>query len=117
MKTTKVQEIEETNYGVYVWYTQDNKIIKNEDGDVLSVPSMKGDLTRINALKTVAHDYMKQMGAEPGGRAVFLAGRRQITDEQYEEQKARAAMGLTPDPFDFRAMEEEVRYNQRFNRK
>src|SRR6476469_4709189 len=89
---TKITAVEESIYGTYVWYTDDRKMLKDDEGRFLCVASKKGDQRILDAFKKAAHGYMKDMGAEPNGRPMFLSGHRPITDEQYEEQKAREAM-------------------------
>ncbi len=43
------------------------------------------------------------------GRAVFWQGKRQITEEEFEEQKMREAAGLVADPWDLGAIKDEAR--------
>lgn len=111
MKTRnmKISAVEETTYGLYVWETEGGAWIMDEDRNVMNIESEKGDATKIAAITEAAHRYMREAGVEPNGRPLFLAGNRRITDEQYEEQKARQAAGLTPDPFDVGAMEDDLK--------
>lgn len=109
-----VREIQETNLGLYAWEV-DGKLIGDDEGHFLTVPSVQGDVKKISALRNVAYSFLKDIGEEPRGRAVFLPGRRQVTDEEYEEQVQRAKWGLVPDPLDVPAMKEEAEYNKRFN--
>lgn len=103
-KNHKLSVVQETQYGVYVWITADNKIVVNENGDYLSVAAKENDLIKMSAIAKAA----KYWGIE-GGRPLFLPGRRKITDEEYEEQKARLKAGLTPDPYDAPALRDEIR--------
>lgn len=105
----KISAVEESNEGLYIWETDDGKWFMDEEGNVLNVPATKGDTVKIEALKKVAHGLLRDMGMEPQGRPRFLSGHRRVTDEQYEEQKARQAAGLTPDPFDVGAMMDDLR--------
>lgn len=104
----RIQAIEESEYGVYVWLDSEGKILADEEFRMLSVPAKKGDMTKIMALKRVAFEVMKDYGMEPGGMPHFMSGRRQITDDEYEHQKARHNMGLIPDPYDDAALKEEA---------
>ena len=79
------------------------------DRNVMNIEAKKGDKEKIKALTESAHYFMRATGVEPNGKPVFLAGNRRLTDEQYEEQKARQAAGLTPDPFDVGAMEDDLK--------
>ena len=94
---------------MYVWETADGKIIADEDGNLLNVAATKGDRVKIDALTRVAHGYLRDLGMEPSGEAKFLSGHRRVTQEQYEEQLARQKAGLTPDPFDVGAMEDDLK--------
>lgn len=90
-----MREIEETIYGVYVWQMPDGKWVGDDEGHYMLIPSVKGDVAKINALTAAARSY----GVNEGGPK-FLAGRRKVTDDEYAEQEARLRMGLTPDPWD-----------------
>lgn len=110
MKTTRKQVIEETNLGVYVWAMPDGRPVGDDEGHFLNIPSVKGDQTKIELLRSAARHY----GVEEG-RPVFLPGRRRVTDEEFEEQKARQAAGLVPDPYDVAALKEQAKYGRHFN--
>ena len=62
---------------------------------------MKGDIVQIKKLKKAAQEY----GVDEG-KPLFFAGHRKVTDEELEEQRQRADMGLVPDPQDIPAMME-----------
>lgn len=111
MKNARRQIIEETDMGLYIW-TIDRKPVMDDDGNYLCVPSKKGDVKVISALRNVVYGYLKDMGLEPQGAPVFLAGRRQITDDEYEEQVSRAKFGLVPDPLDFSAIAEDLKHKK-----
>lgn len=105
----KITSIEETNEGLYVWETDGGAWIMDEDRNLMNIQSVKGDKDKIDAITKAAHYFMKEMGVEPNGKPVFLAGVRRLTDEQYEEQVARQAAGLTPDPFDVGALQDDLK--------
>lgn len=100
---SKIRAVDEDNYGMYVWYTDDGRRVEDSDGNVMNIPAKRGDLHAINKMQEAAKYY-----GVPGGRAVFLAGRRRITDSELEDQKARLDAGLIPDPMDYKALEEEL---------
>lgn len=105
MAKSKMRVVEEDVYGLYVWVTDDGRRVADEDGNTMNIPSRKGDRDKIEALRQAAAYY-----GVPGGRAVFLSGRRQVTDDEYNEQQARLRAGLIPDPLDHSAMMEEAKY-------
>ena len=105
----KISSVEETKYGLYVWETDGGAWIMDEDRNLMNIESEKGDPLKIEAITRAAHHFMREMGTEPNGKPVFLAGTRRISEEQYEEQVARQKAGLTPDPFDVGAMEDDLK--------
>jgi len=95
MAKNKIKEIEETIYGVYVWEMPDGRWVGDDDGHYMLIPSVKGDIVKVQALRNAAKSY-----GVTEGKPKFLAGRRKVTDEEYEEQRQRLNAGLTPDPWD-----------------
>lgn len=108
-KKTRISTVEESTYGTYVWETDDKRWLADDEGRFLCVQSEKFDRVKIDALTKAARGYMEDMGVEFNGRALFLSGHRPVSDEQYEEQQARQAAGLTPDPFDVGAMQDDLK--------
>ena len=104
MSNMKVTPVDEVNYGIYVWQMPDNSVVMDEDGNYLSIPSIKGDIRQIKKLKNAAREY----GLDEG-KPLFFAGHRQITDEELEIQKQRLSLGLVPDEKDMPAMMEYVK--------
>ena len=104
MRTIRKQLVEETDIGVYVWQMPDGRIVADEDGNYLNIAARKGDLRRIKTLTEAARYYGIEEGAP-----LFLAGHRQVTDEEFEEQKQRMLFGLVPDDHDVPALKDELR--------
>lgn len=104
MGKMKVSPVEEVNYGLYVWQMPDESVVMDEDGNYLSIKSMRGDIRQIKKLKQAAKNY----GIDEG-KPIFFSGHRQVTDEELQEQKQRAELGLVPDPRDLPAMMEYVK--------
>ena len=96
MRTTVVDEV---NWGLYIWQMPDGKVVMDEEGAYLSIPSLKGDIRQIKKLKDVAKSY--GLG---DGHPVFFAGHRPVDDEELEIQKQRMELGLVPDEQDIPAM-------------
>lgn len=115
MKNVRKSIVPETEYGLYVWFTADKKIIADDEGRPLTLPARRGDVKAISAIRDAAYGYLGDMGLEKNGNAVFLPGHRRVTDDEYDEQKMRMDWGLTPDPYDVPAITEEIEYNKRFN--
>lgn len=97
------QVIEEVNWGLYVWETPDGRWVADEDYNVLNISSQKGDIRRIQILA----DAARACGIEDGS-AVFLAGHRQIDDEEFEIQRQRLRFGLVPDEQDVGVLLDEI---------
>lgn len=112
----KIRAIEESNAGVYLWMRDNGQLIADEKGNYLSMPSIKGDEFKLGKFKEFAYNEMRNAGVEPDGKPVFLAGHRQISENEYEKQRQRQLMGLTPDPFDIGAAQGELEYMKRFGK-
>lgn len=98
---TKVQILDDglTNAGVYVWQKANGKFFTDGDNNVLNIPSMRDDQSKIAELAKAAAYY-----GEPDGKAVFFEGSARITDEEYSVQKDRMAQGYIPSENDLGAM-------------
>ena len=103
-KIKSAQAIEETRLGIYVWEMPDGRWIGDDDGNYLSVASMKGDKDKMDALANAVSSF----GIEVG-KPVFLSGRRKISDEEFEYQNQRLKWGLTPDPLDIGEYKDQMR--------
>lgn len=101
----KVSIVEESQFGLYVWVTEQGGVVMDEDGNYLNIPAMKGDQARIELLRQAAKDY----GVD-GGSPRFFSGYRRVTDEEREYQEKRLALGLIPDELDLPAFQEELRH-------
>lgn len=102
MKNIRREFIEETNMGIYLWEMPTGGYVADDEGNFLSIASMRDNPVRIKQLI----DTVKSLGIE-GGKPVFMSGVYKIDDEEYEYQKQRMQMGLTPDPLDWRAIQDE----------
>jgi hypothetical protein len=105
----KKQLIEEYNWGVYIWKTPENKIVKNENGDLLMIMSKKNDNRQIEKLRLAA----KSCGIDDG-QAIFWSGHRPVSEEEYQEQVARLTVGLVPDKLDYFAAKEELDSREKY---
>ncbi len=98
---TKVTLIDKNyDWGIYVWKKSNGKWFTDGNGNILNIPSMKGDLSRIAELKQAAAYY-----GEPDGEAYFFAGMGRVTDEEYSEQVDRMKAGLIPNLNDLGAVQ------------
>jgi hypothetical protein len=87
------------DWGLYFWRLPDGHLFKDQEGNLLNIPSMRGDLSKIAELRKAAAYY-----GQPEGEAWFYAGIKRATDEQYEEQKQRLKEGLIPNLDDLGAV-------------
>ena len=104
MSNMKVTPVEEVNWGLYLWQMPDESVVMDDEGQYLCIPSVKGDIIQIKKIKKAA----QELGLEEG-TPIFFSGHRQVTNDELEEQKARAELGLVPDPQDLPAMMEYVK--------
>ncbi len=110
MKTIKRDIVEEVPYGVYVWEMPDGRWVGDDEGNFLSIASMKHDQKRIEELTYAVRGF----GVE-SGKPLFLSGHRKISDEEYATQLLRHKWGLLPDEYDVPALKEELRYRKEYN--
>jgi hypothetical protein len=98
---TKVSVVEEpfSDYGIYVWQLRSGKVFTDDEGNALSIDSMRGDESRIALLRNEA-SWLGQ----PDGQAIFFANVRKVSDEEYSEQIDRMAQGLIPSETDLGAI-------------
>jgi hypothetical protein len=97
---TKIKVIDKNyDWGIYVWKKSNGKWFTDGQGNVLNIPSMKGDIVKIAELKSAAAHY-----GEPDGEAIFFAGLNRISDEEYAEQQERMRQGLIPNLNDLGAV-------------
>lgn len=81
---------DKSNHGIYVWLLpEDRGIFKDNDDNVLNIPAMRGDITKMAQIREAARHY-----GEPDGQPVFIAGIGRVTEEEYQEDKYRMENGL-----------------------
>lgn len=100
----KQRLVREVDYGVYVWEMPNGQWVGDDQGNFLNVAAMAGDQKKIKNLKDAVRGY----GIEVG-QPLFLPGHRRVTDEEFEEQKLRLALGLIPDDHDIPALVESAK--------
>lgn len=105
LKSATVKE--ETRLGIYVWEMPDGRWIGDDEGNYLSITSMKGNRARIDLLAKAVRGY-----GIYEGQPKFLEGRRKIDDEEFEYQKQRLDWGLVPDPLDIGNYKDEMKKAQ-----
>lgn len=96
--------VEEVPYGLYVWVTEEDWVVQDDDGNVMNVFAIKGDRAAMDAIRQAAVYY-----GFPDGKPVFWSGRRRIDDEELENQQQRQRWGLEPDPLNYAALVDEVK--------
>ena len=80
------------DWGLYVYKKANGSWFTDGEGNVLNIPSMKGDVSQIAKLKQAAIHH-----GDPGdGKAVFVPGLTRISEEEYSEQLDRMKSGLIP---------------------
>ena len=78
-------------WGLYFWRLPDGHLFKDDEGRMLNIPSVEGDLGQIGKLMRAAKDF-----GQPDGTPWFYAGVNRATDDEYQEQVERMAEGLLP---------------------
>lgn len=103
-KLKSAEMADETRLGIYVWEMPDGRWIGDDDGNYLSITSMKGNKARIDLLADAVRGY-----GIYEGQPLFLSGRRKIDDEEFHYQKQRLEWGLVPDPLDIGNYKDEMK--------
>lgn len=87
------------DWGIYIWKKANGKPFTDGNGNVLNVPSHRGDAIQINKLEREA----KALG-QGDGSYEFYAGMGRISEEEYSEQLDRMKQGLIPNLNDLGAV-------------
>ena len=78
-------------WGLYFWRLPDGHLFKDDEGRLLNIPSIKGDVGQMMKIRQAAAHY-----GQPEGEPWFYAGVNRATDEEYQEQLDRLDQGLIP---------------------
>ena len=88
------------DWGIYIWKKANGKPFTDGNGNVLNVPSHRGDAIQIHKLEQEA----KALG-QGDGSYEFYAGMGRISEEEYAEQIDRMKQGLIPNLNDLGAVQ------------
>jgi hypothetical protein len=98
---TKVQVLDKQyDWGIYIWKKANGKPFTDGQGNVLNVPSHRGDQLQIQKLVNEA----KALG-QGDGSYEFYPGMGRVSDEEYSEQLDRMKQGLIPNLNDLGAVQ------------
>ena len=98
-KLSIVNEGQHIAWGIYIWKKANGKPFTDGSGNVLNVPSHRGDALQIQKLQRAA----KELGQEDGSYE-FYPGMGRISEEEYSEQIDRMKQGLIPNLNDLNAV-------------
>ncbi len=87
------------DWGLYLWKKADGHLFRDEDGNMLNIPAMRGDISKIAEIRKAAAFY-----GEPEGTPYFMPGIKRATEEEYSEQMDRMKQGLIPNLNDMGAV-------------
>ena len=97
---SKIKVIDKNyDWGVYVWQKANGKWFTDGQGNILNIPSHRGDEIQLYRLRQAAAHY-----GEPDGRPVFFPGLNRVSEEEYSEQIDRMKSGLLPNLNDLGAV-------------
>lgn len=96
------RKVVEKNYdwGLYVYKKSNGKWFTDGDENVLNIPAMRGDISKIAELKKAAMYH----GDEGDGECVFVPGLNRVSEQEYSEMKDRMKQGLIPNLNDMGAV-------------
>lgn len=87
------------DWGLYFWKLPDGHLFHDGEGNLLNIPSMRGDISKIAELRKAAAHY-----GQPEGQPWFYPGIKRATEEEFAEQKDRMMQGLIPNLNDLGAV-------------
>jgi hypothetical protein len=87
------------DWGIYAWKLSNGRWFTDGQGNVLNIPSHRGDLQQMSKLRETAAHY-----GQPDGEAVFFPGLKRVSEETYSEQLDRMLQGLIPNMDDLGAV-------------
>jgi hypothetical protein len=87
-------------WGIYFWKKANGKPFTDGSGNVLNIPSHKGDAIQIEKLKREATAL-----GQGDGSYEFIPGAGRVSDEEYSEQVDRMKQGLIPNLNDLGAVQ------------
>lgn len=87
--------IPERTFGVCIWIMPDGKPLSDGDG-VLSAEGFVGD----EKIEARVREAAKYWTGSDAGQISWVQGARKVTNSEREDQAARLADGLTPDPYE-----------------
>lgn len=90
-----ISVVKDHEFGVYLWQMPNGGLVADEEGAYLSIASAENDIKRIQQITDVARSYGLDEGVP-----IFFPGRRKISQEEYQIQRARMELGLIPDEYD-----------------
>lgn len=79
-------------YGVLVWETKEGHFLGDQDGNYLSIEATPLDMVDYD-LKCKKMAEAAAYYGYPEGKVMFLAGRTQVSDSEYEDQMAALLAG------------------------
>jgi len=98
-------------WGVYAWKMPDGKVLGDAEGNVLNVPSMKGDIQKMGAIRAFV---TMELGIE-GGEPFFMEGVERLTEAEHAGQMEQLLDGKIPDR-DYRTMIGHLKQQRRRER-
>jgi hypothetical protein len=97
---TKITVLDKNyDWGIYIWVKSNGKPFTDGNGNVLNIPSHRGDGIQIEKLRREA-TYLGQ----GDGRPEFYPGMSRVSEEEYSEQLDRMKQGLIPNLNDLGAV-------------
>lgn len=105
LTTTNRQAVDNgAPYGLFVFRCDDGEVLGDGDGNIMNVFGMRADGNKhARTIREAASHY-----GFTEGKVEFWPGQRPVSDEEFEQQKFRAGLGLTPDPLDYGALMDEM---------
>jgi len=98
-------------WGVYAWRMPDGKVLGDADGNMLNVPSIRGDVQKMAAISRFVKEQLNIQGGEP----YFMEGVMRLSEMEYEDQFAQMLDGKTP-TLDLGSVKDDLKEKRRNGR-
>src|SRR5437762_10844723 len=105
LKRNGIQQIKEVPWGCWLWRMPDGSFVSDDSNNFLRMFGTEDNQKQ----KQIMRDFVKNEFGIVDGKPFFMSAVRPVTDEEYQHQKQRLEWGLTPDPLDIAAIEEDRR--------
>lgn len=98
-------------WGVYAWRMPDNKVLGDGHGNMLNIPSMRGDIEKMRMIQNYVNKELGIFKGEP----FFMEGVMRLSQDEYDGQMEQMINGQTPS-LDLGSLKDDLKEKKRKER-